>query len=76
MEINLYESTKAKTFEVLSTPDIKLLEHMGLREGVQVTVQNRYGLGGPILLRVEDSYTIALGKDLAKLVSVKEIETK
>ncbi|MCL2545808.1 MAG: ferrous iron transport protein A [Oscillospiraceae bacterium] len=68
--INLYEATKRGTFQVTSVPQIGLLEGMGLRIGTKVTVQNRYALGGPVLLRVEDTYSIALGKDIAQQIAV------
>ncbi|MCL2055527.1 MAG: ferrous iron transport protein A [Oscillospiraceae bacterium] len=68
--INLYEAKKRGRLFVSSVPNVKLLENMGVRAGTQVTVQNRYAFGGPVLLRVEDAYSIALGKDLAKQISV------
>jgi len=71
--INLYEAKKQGAFLVESTPDIGLLENLGIRTGTQVMVQNRYVFGGPVLLRVEDTYSIAIGKDIAKQISVVEI---
>jgi len=71
---NLYEAkNKGKTFQVTSVPNIGLLKNMGLRTGVNITVQNRYALGGPVLLRVEGAYSVALGKDIAKQISIKEV---
>jgi len=71
--VSLYEAKKSGTFQVASVPKIGLLENMGLRIGTKVTVQNRYALGGPVLLRVEGAYSIALGKDIAQQVAVKEV---
>ena len=68
--MNLYEAKRAGTFQVVSVPSIVLLENIGLRAGAQVTVENRYALGGPVLLRVEGAYCIALGKDIAKQIEV------
>jgi len=73
MTINLYEARKNGTFQVASVPNIGLLESLGVRAGVQVTVQNRYALGGPVLLRVEDAYSVALGKEIATQIAVREL---
>ena len=70
---NLYEARNKGTFQVISTPGIGLLENLGLRRGTQVKVQNRYALGGPVLLRVEGAYTVALGKDIARQIAVREV---
>jgi len=70
---NLYEARAKCDFQVASVPDIGLLEGLGLREGTQVTIQSRYAFGGPVLLRVEDTYSVALGKDVAKRIAVREL---
>ena len=71
--VNLYNAKKMGSFQLVSVPDIGLLENLGLRAGTQVTLQNRYALGGPVLLRVEGAYSIALGKDIAQQISVQEL---
>jgi len=70
---NLYEARKKGTFKVVSVPDIGLLKSLGLHTGTKVTLQNRYIFGGPVLLRVEDAYSIALGKDIAKQITAQEV---
>jgi len=70
--MSLYEAKPKGTFRVQSVPQIGLLENMGLRVGTRVTVQNRYGMGGPVLLRVEESFSVALGKDIARQIDVRE----
>jgi len=70
---NLYEIKNNAAFEVTSIPNIVLLENMGLRAGTQVTVQNRYGFGGPVLIRVDGTYSIAVGKDIATQITVREV---
>ena len=70
--ISLYEAPKNNVLLVASIPQIQLLESMGLRTGTQVIVQNRYSLGGPVLLRVDGAYNLALGKDIAQQIAVKE----
>jgi len=74
--INLYKAKKRSNLQVASVPRIPLLESMGIRIGTQLTLQNRYALGGPVLLRVEDSYSIALGKDIAQQIAVKEVNVQ
>jgi len=71
---NLYKVKKNGTFSVVSVPEIGLLESMGLREGTQILVQNRYAFGGPVLLKVADAYCVALGKDIAKQITVRPIK--
>ena len=72
---NLYQAKKNGSFQVDSMPDISLLESLGVRVGTRVTIQNRYALGGPVLLRVEDAFEVAVGKDIATQIAVKEAHT-
>ncbi|MCL2087116.1 MAG: ferrous iron transport protein A [Oscillospiraceae bacterium] len=69
---NLYER-KRGTFKLTALPKISLLENLGLRNGTLVTTQNRYSFGGPVLLKVEGAYCVALGKDIAKQIYVEEV---
>jgi len=71
--ISLYEAQKQGNFQVTSIPKIGLLENMGLRIGTNILVQNRYAMGGPVLLTVEGAYSIAIGKDIAQQVAVTEV---
>ena len=70
--MNLYEAKKQGRFQVTSIPQIKLLENLGIRTGTQLSVKSRYALGGPVLLRVEGAFDLALGKDIARQIAVKE----
>jgi len=70
--VNLYEARKRGTFQVASVPQIKLLESMGLRIGTKVTLENRYVFGGPVLLKIEGAYSVAIGKDIAQQIAVRE----
>jgi Fe2+ transport system protein FeoA len=70
MPINLYSANRLSDLLVVSVPANGLLENIGLRTGARVSVQNRYALGGPVLLRVEDAYSVALGKDIAVQIGV------
>lgn len=71
--INLYEAKINGAYEVCAIPQVALLENLGLRVGTHVMVQSRYAMGGPVLLRVEDAFTVAIGKDIATQVAVKGV---
>lgn len=70
---SLYSANKKTNLQVVSAPSIGLLQSLGLRVGTHVAVLNRYFLGGPVLLRVENSFSVAIGKDVATQISVKEV---
>ena len=70
--INLYEAGKNNDFTVVSVPTVGLLENLGIRIGTKIVLENRYAFGGPVLLRVENTYSVAVGKDIAKQIEVQE----
>jgi Fe2+ transport system protein FeoA len=70
MKTNLYAAEKGRSLTVTYVPNIDLLRNMGLRAGSQAMVQSKYIWGGPVLLRVEGAYSIALGKDIAVQIGV------
>ena len=70
--INLYEARMNKPLNVISVPNVGLLQNLGIRVGTKIAVKNRYALGGPVLLRIEDAFTVAVGKDIAAQIAVKE----
>ena len=74
MLTNLYEATIHKALEVVSVPSIGLLKNLGIRCGVNIVVENRYSFGGPVLLKVEGAYSVAIGKDIATQIAVKEAQ--
>jgi len=70
--VNLYKAKKNNSFNVVSLPDVGMLHNLGLRAGTHIRIQQRYGFGGPVLLRVEDAFSVAIGKDIASQILVKE----
>jgi Fe2+ transport system protein FeoA len=75
MRVCLYEAKKRSEVLIVSVPESKtfeLLNSLGVRVGTRVKIQNRYAFGGAVLLRVEDTYSVALGKDVAKQITVVE----
>lgn len=73
--MNLYKVKKNSIYQVTEVPDEGLLENLGIRVGSEIEVKMRYRLSGPVLLCVEGSYTVALGKDVAKMIKVKNISS-
>ena len=70
-QMNLYQADRKMALLVESVPGVELLDGLGLRVGTRVRVQARYAFGGPVLLRVEDSYSVAVGKDIATQIGVE-----
>jgi len=71
--ISLYDAKANKPVLITAVPDIGLLENLGVRVGTRVMIQSRYAWGGPVLLRVEDSFAVAIGKDIAVQISAQEV---
>jgi len=67
---SLYTTKSNEVLTIVSVPSIALLECMGLRVGTQIKIKHKYAFGGPVLLKVEDSFLVAVGKDIAKQVVV------
>lgn len=70
---SLYEAKKNSNHQVVEAPDVCQLGNLGIRTGTKVMVQSRYAFGGPVLLRVDDTYTVAVGKDVAKDIQVVDV---
>jgi len=71
--VNLYQANRGGSFQVESVPKIGLLENLGLRVGTNIKVQDRYALGGPVLLKVENAFAVAIGKDIATQIAVRSV---
>jgi len=72
VNINLYHAKTDGVFELVRLPNIPLLESLGKRKGTMVSITGRLKLGGPVLLRVENAFVVAIGKDIATQILVKE----
>ncbi|MCL1881890.1 MAG: ferrous iron transport protein A [Oscillospiraceae bacterium] len=66
---NLYQADCGIAYQVVDSPK-GLLENLGIHAGSRVEIKIRYALGGPVLLNVENAYSIAVGKDVAEKVQV------
>jgi len=71
--MNLYEANKMIALTVKYVPEVGLLENIGIRVGTSLKIKHRYALGGPVLLRIEDAYTVAVGKEIALEIEVVEV---
>ena len=72
--VNLYEAKKDIYFSIATVPNIGLLNSLGLRVGTRLSIKNRYPFGGPLLLNVEDAFSVAIGKDIATQIAVKKVD--
>ncbi|OON99547.1 MAG: hypothetical protein ATN35_12050 [Epulopiscium sp. Nele67-Bin004] len=72
MEV-LYNSTNNQSYSVVKTPNIPLLNVLGIFEGSQIFKKNTYKHGGPALVLVGNR-EVAVGKDIAELIEVKKQE--
>lgn len=68
---NIYEVKNNKPYIIQEIPDLKLLNSLGIRKNVQVFKKHSYRLGGPVVIKVDMS-EIALGKDIAEKIVVRE----
>lgn len=73
--VNLYKANKNCAYRVISVPKINLLESIGLRVGGEISIQNRYAFGGPVLIKIENAFTVAIGKDIAAQIAVRRVIT-
>jgi len=69
--MNLYKVNQNSEIIIARVPKIALLKSLGICFGTRVKLLNRFPLGGAVVLRVEDAYTVALGKAVAELIEVE-----
>lgn len=71
----IYTAQKNKNYVIChipnNIPNISLLKNLGIRKDSQIFKKHTYRLGGPVLVSV-DLREIALGKDIAEQIIVKE----
>ncbi len=69
----LYKFENNKNCCVTSVPNIPLLSSLGIFEGANLFKKRTFKCGGPVLV-VIGTREVAIGKDYAKLIEVKEIK--
>lgn len=68
---SLYTAPDNCCYTVSEVPDLKILNSLGFYPGTAVYKKKRFKLGGPVLINLA-TREIALGKDIASAISVKE----
>lgn len=53
-------------------PKIKLLNFLGVREGISISIKSVQPFGGPIVIRVGNR-DVAISKEIAEQIEVKEV---
>jgi Fe2+ transport system protein FeoA len=71
VENSLYTVPENRCYTVAHVPDVKILSSLGFYPGTVVHKKKRYGWGGPVLVNLA-TREIALGKDIASAILVKE----
>lgn len=56
-------------------PPLGLLNSLGLREGITVSMLSKQPLGGPIVIQIGNR-CIAVSKAVAEQIDIKEVEEK
>lgn len=65
----IYHAENNIVYRIKNAPRIGLLRSLGIVDNACVEKVMTYGLGGPVLLKVESSQ-IAIGKDIAEKIIV------
>lgn len=68
--MELYNCEIGYKYRVKKTPNVSILNTLGVYEGGILTKKDKYNLGGPVLLEISGR-EIAIGKDLALLIQVE-----
>lgn len=71
--LSLYTAPENRRYTVSDVPDVKILHSLGFFPGTAVYKKKRFKLGGPVLINLA-TREIALGKDIAKAIVVKEAQ--
>lgn len=68
----LYDVEKKQRYAVEKMPSLKLLNSLGMREGISVSVLTRQPLGGPVVIQI-GRRSIAIAKDIAQQIEVRRL---
>ncbi|KXZ39264.1 ferrous iron transport protein A [Alkalithermobacter thermoalcaliphilus JW-YL-7 = DSM 7308] len=68
----LYELRKNQKCTIEKMPSNSLLQSLGLRQGIVVSVMSKQPFGGPIVVKVGNR-SIAVDKDIAKNIEIKVV---
>ncbi len=68
----LAKGSKLGKYKVESLPDIYLLRVLGVRLGIDLTIQSKQPLGGPIVVKIGNR-SIAIDSKVAEEIVVREV---
>lgn len=68
--MTLYNLNKEDRCRIVSLPDVGLLESLGIRKGLNVSIKNKQPLGGPVILQT-GTRSIAIGRAIANEIMVE-----
>ncbi len=69
----LYQLKSRQKCIIEKIPQVSLLQSLGLREGLALLVMARQPFGGPVVVQF-GKRSIAIAKELAEQIEVKEVE--
>lgn len=70
--MTLYNLDKKDKCTIVSLPNVGLLESLGIRKGLNVSIKNKQPLGGPVVLQT-GTRSIAIGREIASKIVVEVI---
>ncbi len=70
---SVYNAPNGKHYTIVDAPGVGILKSLGVSKNNRILKKQTYGFGGPVLLMVETS-EIAIGKDIADKIIVKEAD--
>lgn len=68
----LYTAPRKKRCILESIPDEKLLQSLGIRSGVELSIVSRQPFGGPVTIKLGDR-CLAISKSIAEQISIREV---
>ena len=69
----LYEIKNKQNCVIQSLPNVGLLHHLGLREGLKVSIMSKQPFGGPVVVQMNNNRSIAISKEIAQQINVAEV---
>jgi ferrous iron transport protein A len=70
--MSLYNFKKNEYCIIEKTPEVSLLNSLGVREGVKIRIHTKQPLGGPIIVQV-GTRNIALAKNVAQEITARAV---
>lgn len=62
---------KFNSYHIEKAPEIHLLKALGVRSGINITIESKQPFGGPVVFKIGNR-SIAVAKDIAREIIVRE----